>query len=239
MRRNRPIVSAAAGARHPIGVLNGVSDAVRTRNPLSAAWVAFAEAKPTLAELIVFSALNVALTVLQLVIMPVFKLMFSGTSLVDVDFQAVPVGGGFVFDYTAGALPEGGGGLAYFLAVQITLLIATVINFFLQRNVTFKSNTNVWRAAAWYTVAYVVLTFGAAALQTLYKTPIYELLMVTWGMGAAGETVADVVTMLINALISCAVFFPIFKIIFRREAEVQVVEAGPADAVPALVRERV
>ena len=39
--------------------------------------------------------------------MPVFKLMFSGTTLVDVDFQAVPVGDGFVFDYTAGAPLEG------------------------------------------------------------------------------------------------------------------------------------
>ena len=100
--------------------------------------------------------------------------------------------------------------------MQITLLIVTMINFFLQRNVTSKSNTNVWRAAAWYTVAYVVLTFGAAALQALYKTPIYELLMITWRMGATGEAVADVVTM----LISCAVSFPIFKIIFRREVVV-------------------
>lgn len=196
-----------------------MSTAARTRNPLTSHWVAFAEAKPTLAQLIVFSALNVAVTVLQLVIMPVFKLIFSGTSLVDVSFQALPVGDAFVFDYTAGALPEGGGGLAYFLAVQITLLIATVINFFLQRNVTFKSNTNVWVAAAWYTVAYILLTFGAAALQTIYKTPIYELLIVGWGMGSAGEAAADVVTMLINALISCAIFFPIFKIIFRREPE--------------------
>lgn len=196
-----------------------LTHAPRARNPLIAGWRAFADAKPTLAQLIVFSALNIAVTVLQLVIMPVFKAIFNGTSLVDVSFQAVPVGDYFIFDYTAGALPEGGGGLAYFLAVQITLLIAMVINFFLQRNVTFKSNSNVWWAAAWYTVAYVVITFGAAALQTLYKTPIYELLMVTWGMGAAGEATADVITMLINALISCAVFFPVFKIIFRREPE--------------------
>lgn len=216
-----------------------MSDAVRTRNPLSTRWKAFAETQPTLAQLIVFSALNVAVTLLQLVIMPVFKLIFSGTDLVDVSFRAVPVGGHFVFDYTAGALPDGGGGLAYFLAVQITLLIATVINFFLQRNVTFKSNTNVWVAAAWYTVAYIVLTFGAAALQTVYKTPIYELMMVTWGMGAAGEAVADVVTMLINALISCAVFFPIFKVIFRREAQAPGEDEGPGVHHAPARRERV
>ena len=36
-------------------------------------------------------------------------------------------------------------------------------------------------------------------------------------MGAAGETVADVITMIINAAISFWVFFPIFKVIFKQE----------------------
>ncbi|KQR37481.1 hypothetical protein [Microbacterium sp. Leaf159] len=106
--------------------------------------------------------------------------------------------------------------MAYFLAVQLTLAISQVANFFAQRNITFKSNTNPWWAALWYAVAYVVISFAAAALQGLYKGPVYELLITTWGMGSAGEAVADVLTMLINALISCAVFFPIFKLIFRR-----------------------
>ncbi|MGA9873034.1 MAG: hypothetical protein WBQ44_18070, partial [Rhodococcus sp. (in: high G+C Gram-positive bacteria)] len=70
-----------------------MSEIPRTGNPLTRRWAAFAAAKPTLAQLIVFSALNVAVTVLQLVIMPAIKLMFSGTSLVDSSFQAVPVGG--------------------------------------------------------------------------------------------------------------------------------------------------
>lgn len=180
-------------------------------------WAAFEQARPTVAQLIIFAALNVGITVLQLVMMPVFKWIFGLTPLVDTAFQAMPIGPAyFIFDYAAGALPDGGGGLAYFLAVQITLAIAQVINFFAQRNITFKSNTNPWWAALWYTLAYVVITFGAAALQGLYKAPVYELLITTWGMGAAGEATADVVTMLINALISCAVFFPIFKLIFRR-----------------------
>ncbi|MBN9215575.1 MAG: hypothetical protein ABS62_07375 [Microbacterium sp. SCN 70-200] len=183
-------------------------------------WAAFELARPTLAQLVVFAGLNVGITVLQLVMMPVFKWVFGMTDLVDVGFQALPVGADyFIFDYAAGALPAGGGGLAYFLAVQITLAFAQVINFFAQRNITFKSNTNPWWAALWYTLAYVVITFGAAALQGFYKAPVYELLITSWGMGPAGEAIADVVTMLINALISCAVFFPIFKLIFRRTAD--------------------
>lgn len=191
------------------------------RGPV-AAWTAFAAARPSTAQFIVFTALSIAMTLLQLIVMPVSKLIFGQTELVEVGFQWLQVGTGlhgvpyYIFDYAAGALPDGGGGLAYFLAVQITLALAQFINFFLQRNITFKSDSNPWTAAAWYGLAYIVISFGAAALQGVYKAPIYELLIAGWGLGSAGETLADVATMLINALISFCVFFPIFKIIFRR-----------------------
>ncbi|MFC6305526.1 hypothetical protein ACFP63_18365, partial [Oerskovia jenensis] len=80
-------------------------------------------------------------------------------------------------------------------------------------------------------VAYVVITFAAAALQGVYKAPIYELLIDTWGWGKTGETAADMVTMIINSALSFWVFFPIFKIIFKRDPEVQAEQAeapGPA-----------
>ncbi|ACZ20475.1 hypothetical protein Sked_05140 [Sanguibacter keddieii DSM 10542] len=189
------------------------------------AWGAFEERRPGLAQLIMFSLLSSGMTVLQLVLMPAIKWAFGTTSLIDTSFQLLEVAAAsgdqpfYVFDYAAGALPLGGGGLAYFLAVQITLLVAQVINFFLQRNITFKSNSNVWWAAFWYTVAYVVITFGAAVLQAFYKDPVYTLFMDTWGLGAGGEALADVATMLINACVSFWVFFPIFKIIFKQEPD--------------------
>jgi uncharacterized membrane protein YhaH (DUF805 family) len=74
----------------------------------------------------------------------------------------------------------------------------------------------VWRAAAWYAIAYVIITVVAAWLQGFYKDPIYQWMIDRWG--ATGETGADVVTMIINALISFVVFFPVLKIIFRHEA---------------------
>lgn len=43
--------------------------------------------------------------------------------------------------------------------------------------------------------------------------------MTTWGLGATGETIADVITMIINSALSFWVFFPIFKIIFKRVPE--------------------
>lgn len=187
-------------------------------------WSGFRGKRPELSTFIMFVLLSNGVTVLQLALMPIFRWGFATfTDLTDVGFQALPVGSNvdgsqyYMFDYAAGPLPGGGGGLAYFLAVQITLLIAQIINFFLQRNITFKSNTSIWVAAFWYTVAYVVITFIAAAAQGFYKAPIYDFFMVTLGWGSTGSVVADVLTMIINSGISFWVFYPIFKVIFRQK----------------------
>jgi len=192
---------------------------------IKARWARFAEKRPGIAQFVVFFVLSNGITLLQLVMMPVFKALFGLTNLVSTDFQALPIGANvdgsqyFIFDYAAGELPNGGGGLAYFLAVQLTLAVAQIINFFAQRNITFRSNTSPWRAAFWYVLAYIVITFGAAALQGLYKAPIYELFINSWGLGSTGGVIADIVTVIINTAISFWVFFPIFKIIFKRVPE--------------------
>lgn len=181
----------------------------------------FSEKHPTIAQFLVFFIVSNGVTVLQMILMPLFKWVFGFTSLVDTNFQILQCGtvGGspyYVFDYAAGAIAGGGGGgLAYFLAVEIAMAIAQVINFFLQRNVTFKSNSSVAKAAFWYVLAYIIISIGAAALQGFYKDPIYGFFQSV--MGGAGVTVADIVTMVINCAISFWVFFPIFKVIFKQE----------------------
>ncbi|WP_282947427.1 hypothetical protein [Cellulomonas endometrii] len=204
-----------------------------------AAWRRFAEKRPGVAQFVVFLVLSNGITVLQLAMMPLIKWLFGMTALVDTAFQVWPVGSNpdgsqyYVFDYAAGALPQGGGGLAYFLAVQITLLVAQVINFFAQRSITFKSTSSVAKAATWYAIAYVIITIAAAALQGLYKAPVYDLFIDTWGLGSTGETLADFATMIINAAISFWVFFPIFKVIFRSDpADPGAGTTGPAAPVP-------
>ncbi|MBS5938224.1 MAG: hypothetical protein KIC62_07645 [Clostridium sp.] len=191
-------------------------------NKIVSMWTSFSEKHPGTAQFLIFFILSNGITVLQMILMPVLKGIFENTSLINTSFQVLQVGHNFdgsayyVFNYAAGSLASGGGGgLAYFLAVQISMAIAQIINFFAQRNVTFKSSSSIGKAAFWYVIAYIIITIGAAALQGLYKAPIYNLLMNTWGMGAAGETIADVITMIINSAISFWVFFPIFKVIFK------------------------
>lgn len=186
-------------------------------------WSRLKEKHPGVAQFIVFFIISNGVTVLQMVLMPLIKYIFSYTSLISTNFQIIPIGHNldgsiyYVFDYASGSIANGGGGgLAYFLAVEITLLIAQVINFFLQRNVTFQSDTGIGMAAVWYFIAWVLISIGAAALQGVYKTPIYNLFMDMMG-SKVGMTVADLVTMLINCVISFWVFFPILKIIFKEK----------------------
>lgn len=184
-------------------------------------WEKFARKHEIIAQFLVFFVVSNGVTVLQMILMPLIKAVFGNTALVETNFQVLRCGsvGGtpyYIFNYAAGAISEGGGGgLAYFLAVEITMAIAQIINFFLQRNVTFKSNGSVKKAAFWYIIAYVVISVGAAALQGFYKDPIYSFFQRI--MGNSGVTAADIVTMIINCAISFWVFFPIFKVIFKQE----------------------
>ncbi|MDR2751545.1 MAG: hypothetical protein LBC41_12880 [Clostridiales bacterium] len=187
-------------------------------------WRNFSEKHKTIAQFIVFFALSNGVTVLQMIMLIAFKAIFGHTALVETNFRIMQIGRNlngsdyFIFDYAAGSIASGGGGgLAYFLAVEVTLAIAQVINFFAQRNITFKANNNPWWSAMWYVIAYIGITLVAAAAQGLYKAPVYNLLMNTFGWGATGEAIADVITMFINSAISFWVFFPIFKVIFKND----------------------
>ncbi|MDR2071381.1 MAG: hypothetical protein LBP81_08215 [Treponema sp.] len=187
------------------------------------AWGRFKEKHPAIAQFLIFFILSNGVTLFQVLLMPLLRGIFAATNLVDIPFQVFPAGHNldgsryFIFNYPAGpiAADGSGGGLAYFLAVQTTLGIAQVINFFAQRNITFKSKGSISRAACWYVLAYIAITLAAGAFQGIYKAPLYTFLM--RGLGNAGETLADFITMIINSAISFWVFFPIFKLIFRNQ----------------------
>lgn len=196
----------------------------QSNNTTLNAWKNFSQKHPNMAQFLIFFVVSNGVTLLQMFLMPFIKYLFGFTSLVDTNFQILQVGHNldgsafYIFDYAKGAIAAGGGGgLAYFLAVEIALGIAQIINFFLQRNVTFKSNSNIWKAATWYFIAYLIISTGAAALQGVYKVPIYNYFIGLCG-DSVGIVAGDIVTMIVNCAISFWVFFPIFKIIFKEES---------------------
>lgn len=177
--------------------------------------------KTTLRQLFLFFIISNGVTLLQLALMPLLKYLFGLTGLAEIPLQLFPLGQSpegkriFLIDYAGGALSEGGGGgMAYFLAVELTLLAAQIINFFLQRRITFRSQVSILKAALWYFAAWLLISSGASALNGLYKPYIYRFLVFRFGKDG-GTLAGDIVTMLINCVISFWVFFPIMKFIFR------------------------
>ena len=179
-------------------------------------WNKFKTKHPELSTFIVFFISSNIVTIIQMVLQIILSNILESTNLVNINFQHLPVPGAtnfvsgeqyYIFDFKAGEA----GGLAFFLATYITIGIAQVINFFLQRNVTFKSKTNPWIAALWYLIAFVAITLISSALLGLYKKPIFDL------FGSSLEWLANIVVVLINCGISFWVFYPIFKIIFPKD----------------------
>ncbi len=187
---------------------------------------------PNITQFFVFFMLSNGVTVYQMVLTLILQNVLKGTNLVDIAIRFLgPIGRNFngtnyyLFDYYAGQTNElvqvdgmsvyGKGGLAFFLAFLVPLATAQIINFFVQRRITFKSRTNPWIAAAWYFVAWVLITLISNILLGLYQGPLYTLLVNTWGWGDVGENIAGLVVTFIQSCISFWVFFPIFKIIFK------------------------
>lgn len=94
-------------------------------------WRKFCDKYPQISEFLVFFIISNGVTVLQMILMPLIKYLFSFTDLINTAFQVLPIGQNldssryYVFDYAAGSISQGGGGgMAYFLAVEITLFAA-------------------------------------------------------------------------------------------------------------------
>ena len=128
----------------------------------------------------------------------------------------------YVFNYTAGPVNTlvtktlngitgeylAHGGLAYFLAMFLTLIVAQVLTFYMQRNITFKSKGNLAWQIFWFVIATCIITVGANALYGLYQPWLYSTI---------GEGLGGLLASLLQCVISFWVFYPIFKIIFPKE----------------------
>ncbi len=73
--------------------------------------------------------------------------------------------------------------------------------------------------------AFQFLPVGVSNGHTVF---LFDYSAGSMSVGGGGETVADVVTMIINAAISFWVFFPIFKVIFKQDPSKEDAQASDA-----------
>lgn len=98
-----------------------------------------------------------------------------------------------------------GGGLGYFISYEAGSFLAQCINFPLQRNITFKSHGNVLYQAAWYFIAWIVISLICNGVNNLWM-PV--------AAAYVAPAVYNILVTLITGGVSMIIFFFVFKIIF-------------------------
>jgi len=171
-------------------------------------WQRFTAEHALIAEMAKFSGLSFLVAALQYLLLTFLPaLLFSATGWGETSAQYLHVSLGpidtYVFDYpvTGDEL----GGLSYFVAFVLMLVISQGVNFPLQRNVTFKSKGNVWFQLTWYVIALILITIACSFLMSLYVPSLKELV---------DPALYNVLVTVINGGVQLVIYFPIFKIIF-------------------------
>ena len=111
----------------------------------------------------------------------------------------------YIIGYEAGKDGEIGG-VAYFTAYMIAMVIGEVINFFMQRKYTYRSNGNIFYQGAWYLLAFCVVTCVVNSINCIW-------------VAVAGAFVPgwlyNIGTTVLNGGVSMVVFFFVNKIVFN------------------------
>lgn len=98
-----------------------------------------------------------------------------------------------------------GGGLGYFISYELGSFLAQCINFPLQRNITFKSHGNPMYQAAWYFIAWVVISLICNGFNNLWMPIAAEYV---------SPVIYNILVTFITGGVSMIIFFFVFKIIF-------------------------
>ena len=98
------------------------------------------------------------------------------------------------------------GGVAYFTAYMIAMVIGEVINFFIQRSWVFRSKGNILYQGAWYLLAFCVVTCIVNSINCVWVAVAGQFV---------GGWLYNIGTTVLNGGVSMVVFFIVNKIVFN------------------------
>jgi putative flippase GtrA len=98
------------------------------------------------------------------------------------------------------------GGLSYFTAYMIAMVIGEVINFFIQRKYVFRSKGNILWQGAWYLLAFCLVTCVVNSINCIWIA-VASNFVKGW--------LYNIVTTVLNGGVSMVVFFVVNKIVFN------------------------
>lgn len=174
-------------------------------------WNNFAEKHPKLSEWVreggFFIIISNLITAFKYLILTFLPAAFAFMGNRDFGFPGINMTlFGFDFKWYIIGYAAEDGGISYFTAYMIAMFIGEVINFFLQRKYTYRSNGNILYQGAWYLLAFCLVTCVVNSINCIW-------------VAIMGNFVADwlynIGTTILNGGISMIVFFFVNKIVFK------------------------
>ena len=179
-------------------------------------WNSFAAKHPAAAKWVreggLFVIVSNLITVFKYLLLQFLPAAFSGLPVGDFGWPGIPVTlFGETFQWNILGYDSAHGGLPYFCAYMVAMVIGECINFPIQRSFVFRSKGNLAKQIAWYVVAFCIITCIVNSINCIW-------------VAVAGLLVPDFIynigTTVLNGGISMVIFFFVNKIIFP-EGEVK------------------
>lgn len=173
-------------------------------------WNSFAKKHPGAAKWIreggLFVIVSNVITVLKYIMLQFLPAAFSSLPKIDFGFPGIDLTlFGETFKWNIIGYDAAHGGLPYFCAYMVAMVIGECINFPLQRNLVFRSKGNIYYQMMWYFIAFCIVTCIVNSINCIW-------------VAVAGKFVPSAVynigTTLLNGGVSMVVFFIVNKIIF-------------------------
>ena len=115
------------------------------------------------------------------------------------------------FNWLFFAYPVAGGGLGYFIVINVANIVAQIVAFFVNKEKTFNSGANVAVALP----IYIVFTIGLIIFSAWLNPTIKDLLV---GWELSEDLSKNIATMVCSAL-QFFLYFPVDKALFHKKKE--------------------
>lgn len=153
-----------------------------------------------------FVIVSNVITVFKYLLLTFLPGLFSFLPKVDFGFPGITVTlFGETFKWNIIGYDAAHGGLPYFWAYMVAMVIGEVVNFPIQRNLVFRSKGNLWVQILWYLLAFCIVTCVVNSINCVW-------------VAVAGKFVPgwlyNIGTTVLNGGVSMVVFFFVNKVIF-------------------------
>jgi putative flippase GtrA len=174
-------------------------------------WQGFAEKHPKISGWVreggLFLMVSILITIFKYLILTFLPaaLAFLGNSDFGFPGTALTLFGIEFKWYIIGYAAEQGG-VSYFTAYMIAMVIGEAINFFIQRKYVFLSNGNIVIQGVWYTLAFCVVTCIVNSINCIWVAVAGHFV---------DEWLYNIGTTMLNGMVSMVVFFFVNKMVFK------------------------